>query len=122
MVQYSFLFIWQNNKKGSIWKESKLTVRKYKNIDKTIQTAVLIYFLFLSPNGKKNYFFGSTYNNMDCILIRHLLHRMHKSMFSPVMRPPAHPSVHDPVKSFHLFANQPPLPPFISHRYLNIFS
>lgn len=55
MVQYSFLFTWQNNKKGSIWKESKLTVRKYKNIDETILIAVFIYFLFLSPNGKKNY-------------------------------------------------------------------
>lgn len=73
IVLYSFLFIWQNKGKGSIWKEPKLTVRKYKNID---NTAVLIYFLFLSPNGKKKklYFFGSTYNNMDLILIRHLLH------------------------------------------------
>lgn len=57
MVQYSFLFIWQNNKKGSIWKEANSRVRKYKNIDKTNLTAVSIDFLFLSPNvvwGKKN--------------------------------------------------------------------
>lgn len=53
-VQYSFLFIWQNNKKASIWKESKLTVRKYKNIDKTILTAVLISSFSLQME-KKNY-------------------------------------------------------------------
>lgn len=57
MVQYSFLFIWQNNKKVSIWKELNLTVRKYKNIDKTNLTAVSIYFLFLSPNGEKKTIF-----------------------------------------------------------------
>lgn len=88
MVQYSFLFIWQNNKKGGIWKESNWTVRKYKNIDKTNLTAVSVYFLVLSPNVKKLYLFGTSYNNMVCILIRHLLHRMHKSMFRLIMQPP----------------------------------
>lgn len=68
---YFMVIYLANNKKGSIWKESKLTVRKYKNIDKTLLTVVFFYFLSFQMENKL-YFFRPTYNNVNFMFIRHI--------------------------------------------------
>lgn len=125
MIQYSFLFIWQNNKKVSIWKESTLTVRKYKNRDKTILTAVLIYFLFFSPNGKN--YISLDQQIITIIIIIWVVYL--KEIFNTGFKDPCSaPScnLQLPISSWSsnvhssvFKSTPPPFPPYISNRYLN---